>query len=328
MSKIYIWGTGRLSAQVMEFKISIESITGFIDNDPSKTEYMGLRVYRPKEIAIMEYDAILIANIFVDEIIEQCRKIGIDLEKVIFLFDHCRLLDLNQDYKFIENTLGIEMADELKSSHYVIKGSSGDDYKEYIGEKETIFIHDYVRIKTFQLAVEEVQNNNIQGSVAELGVFQGEFAQYINAAFPDRNCYLFDTFDGYGEEEVNKEIERGNSNLAIAQVYKNTNIELVMSKMPFKKKILIKRGYFPESLDGLEELFAFVSIDVNYETSIYNGLVYFYPRLSPGGYIFIHDYRTYYKGVKEAVYKFERDYNVLMCKVPLCDKNGSLIITK
>ena len=88
------------------------------------------------------------------------------------------------------------------------------------------------------------------------------------------------------------------------------------------------KGYFPESLNGLEEQFAFVSIDVDFEDSIYDGLTYFYPRLMEGGYIFIHDYNSLkLKGVKRAVERYEAEFGKI-CKVPIPDINGTVIITK
>lgn len=42
-----------------------------------------------------------------------------------------------------------------------------------------------------------IYSNNISGCVAEVGVFQGEFASVINKNFPDRKLYLFDTFEGF-----------------------------------------------------------------------------------------------------------------------------------
>lgn len=78
----------------------------------------------------------------------------------------------------------------------------------------------------------------------------------------------------------------------------------------------------------LGENFAFVSIDVDLEESIYQALDYFYPRLSFGGYIFIHDYTSSFKGVKSAVDRCEENENRMLCKVPLCDANGTLVITK
>ena len=37
-------------------------------------------------------------------------------------------------------------------------------------------------MKCFELAVKEIRKRNVPDDVAEVGVFQGEFAQFINAA--------------------------------------------------------------------------------------------------------------------------------------------------
>ena len=57
--------------------------------------------------------------------------------------------------------------------------------------------HDYIRISSLELVAKEIYENNIEGAVAELGVFRGRFAQFINQAFFDRDFYLFDTFEGF-----------------------------------------------------------------------------------------------------------------------------------
>lgn len=98
--------------------------------------------------------------------------------------------------------------------------------------------------------------------------------------------------------------------------------------MKYKETIVIKKGLFPESLNGLEDKFAFVSIDVDFEESIYNALAYFYPRLNPGGYIFIHDYNSNLHGVEKAVDNYEVKSGIQLAKVPLCDVCGSLVITQ
>lgn len=43
---------------------------------------------------------------------------------------------------------------------------------------------------------------NISSSVAEAGVFRGEFAKYINQFFPDRKLYLYDTFEGFNASDM------------------------------------------------------------------------------------------------------------------------------
>lgn len=166
-----------------------------------------------------------------------------------------------------------------------------------------------------------MHKRKIAGAVAEVGVFRGEFAQFINYAFPDKKCYLFDTFEGFDANEALNEVKNGNCTEAFIEAYKQTNIGVVLDRMKYIDNIIIKQGFFPESLEGLEEQFAFVSIDVDFEESIYEGLNYFYPRLSTGGYIFVHDYNSSLCGVEKAV-----DRNI--CKMPLCDANGTLVITK
>lgn len=81
------------------------------------------------------------------------------------------------------------------------------------------------------------------------------------------------------------------------------------------------------SLDGLEDNFIFVSIDVDFENSIYESLQYFYPRLR-GGMIFAHDYNSCLLGVEKAVDRYENEMQIRLCKMPLCDANGTLVITK
>ncbi len=78
----------------------------------------------------------------------------------------------------------------------------------------------------------------------------------------------------------------------------------------------------------MEDEFCFVSLDMDFEELIYQGLVYFYPRLVVGGYIFVHDYNSSLRGVEKAVDRYEKDFDIMLHKVPLCDTNGSLMITK
>lgn len=185
-----------------------------------------------------------------------------------------------------------------------------------------------MRIKSFELAVKEIRKRNLPGAVAEVGVFRGEFAQYINYAFPNRRCYLFDTFDGFDANEALSEIRSGNCTPAFVEAYKQTNIKTVLDKMTFLDNLTIKQGFFPESLDGLEDTFTFVSVDVDFEESIYAGLDYFYPRLERGGYIFVHDYNSDLRGVEKAVDRYENEKGIWLNKVPLSDKSGTLVITK
>ncbi len=184
---------------------------------------------------------------------------------------------------------------------------------------------DYIRLSTLELAANEVIRKDIPGAVAEVGVYKGKFARFINLYFADRNLYLFDTFEGFDPKDISTDLNKGFS--TGKQDFSETSVENVLSIMPYREKCIIKKGYFPETANGLEETFSFVSLDTDLFDPIYNGLVYFYPRLSKGGYIFIHDFNNdLYKGARSAVEKYcsENGINYL----PLPDTCGTAVIVK
>ena len=184
---------------------------------------------------------------------------------------------------------------------------------------------DYIRLSTLELISYEINHNNIKGSLAELGVYKGKFARYINYYFPDRKLYLFDTFRGFDEADIKSELQ--NTYSTGAQDFSNTSVKQVLSKMPFPDQCIIKEGYFPDTAMGLSEEFVFVSIDADLYEPIYKGLQYFYPNLKKGGYIFVHDYNNdVYKGARKAVEKFcsENELN----KLPLPDSCGTSVLMK
>lgn len=328
--KLLIWGTGRLTGKVVGKHIPIEQIQAFIDNSGKEITYMGKPVLKPEEVCGMEYDAVLVANMFSREIREQCLELDIPLDRVIFLYHNCIMQDINEDYGFIEKIVGKEYTDIIKNRYHIVRGVEAYGQlclSDATFSQKGYMESDYVRMKSFELAVKEIRKRNVAGAVAEVGVFKGEFAQYLNFAFPERKCYLFDTFDGFDVREALNEVKQGNCTDAFVEAYKHTNIGEVLEKMKYLDQVIIKQGIFPNSLEGMEDRFAFVSLDVDFEDSIYEGLNYFYPRLSEGGYLFIHDYNSCLQGVEKAVDRYESEYGNL-CKMPLPDANGTLIITR
>lgn len=330
--KIFVWGTGRLVGHILDVYIPLKEVYAFIDSNPTETTYLGKKVMTPCEIVNMEYDAILVANSFSQEIYKQCEDLKLDLSKVIFLFNNCRKEDLNQNYDFVETVVGEKYAKEIKQSIHLMNDVNLKS--TYISDELLCMAYnemDYVRVRSLMLVVDEIEKRKLDGAVAELGVFRGDFAQYLNVAFPSRKIYLFDTFEGFSEKEVAKEIDNKVCTNAIKEVHKRTNIQIVLDKMKYIENVVLKQGMFPQSLNGLEEKFVFVSLDVDLEESMYEGLMYFYPRLVVGGYIFIHDYNCHgglLTGVKKAIERYEKEINTILCKMPICDINGTLIITK
>ena len=184
---------------------------------------------------------------------------------------------------------------------------------------------DYIRLSSLELVAHEINSNNVKGNVAELGVYKGKFARYINKYFSDRTLYLFDTFQGFDEADIKSELE--NTFSEGNQDFSNTSVEKVLSVMPFPDQCVIKKGFFPGTARGMEDVFAFVSLDTDLYDPIYNGLQFFYPRLAKGGYIFVHDFNNdSYKGVRQAVMKYCSENNISY--FPLPDSAGSAVIMK
>jgi len=329
--KILIWGTGQLAWQTVK-NLDEKDIIGYVDTYKKKEIYVGKKVYKPSEILEIEYDAILVSTIFGKEIKDVCQNEGIPLDRVIFVYGNVITEDLNKDYNFVQKICGEKFAVSIEKRYHLIREIDEEINNSEISEIDLLrdsklYRSDYVRLKNFELLVREINKRNVEGEIAELGVFQGDFAQFLSVAFENRKLYLFDTFEGFDEEELNKEL-KGDIMLSMRDTYKATSINLVMSKMKHQSNVVIKQGFFPASLNGLEEKFAFVSLDCDWEESLYQGLLYFYPRLSVGGYIMIHDYNNSLVCAEKAVTRYEKEYNVIIPKVPICDTQGSLILTK
>jgi O-methyltransferase len=190
-------------------------------------------------------------------------------------------------------------------------------------------LHDCFDIRgaAFKYIAERVREASVEGALAELGVYKGDFAWQLNGQFPDRKLYLFDTVEGFPERDIKAERQIG-ATKAQAHAFSDTREEDVLARMPYKKQIVLKKGYFPEVLQGLEEKFAIVSIDADLYAPTLAGLTYFYPRLNPGGVIILHDYNTSrFDGVRKAVDKFESEHRLLPI-VPLGDLHGTAIIVR
>ena len=335
--KVLIFGTGEGSKKALEI-IDLEKvhILAYLDNNQSKhgTIYNGIKVEDPLTVNKYDYDYIVIASIFYQEITAQLLRMNIHKSKIVQLY-------ASKTARFLVKEI---YEDNMKYRSIIREECLADHYKNYaicnmIGldneRNKKLYNYpdyrlkglDYVRVSTVELISREIRERNIAGAVAELGVYRGDFSKLINDLFPDRTFYLFDTFEGFSQKDIAIEKDESFSQTKVGQ-FGDTSIEIVMDKLSHKENIIIKKGYFPESAaDLINETFSFVSIDVDLYKPTYEGLHFFYRRLSKGGYILIHDYNNaYYSGVKQAVKQFWQETGVNY--IPLSDFFGSAIIIK
>ncbi|HNW96877.1 MAG TPA: TylF/MycF/NovP-related O-methyltransferase [Bacteroidales bacterium] len=184
---------------------------------------------------------------------------------------------------------------------------------------------DKIRFYNFWFQVERLKNENIKGSFAELGVYKGETAKIIHEMDKSRKLFLFDTFEGFKKEDLKN--ETGEAATYSTKNFADTHEKKVLEYINGDSHIIIKKGHFPGTTEGLEkEVYAFVNIDADLYNSIKEGCNYFYPRLSPGGVMIIHDYNHKWEGAMKAVNEFVK--NIPENLIEIADMHGSVMIIK
>lgn len=179
------------------------------------------------------------------------------------------------------------------------------------------------RIALMRKCASIIAERELGGNLAEVGVFRGDFSRLLNRYMPSKKLYLFDTFEGFDHRDFQNE---NNINKKKA-LFKNTSEEYVVSRMPHPENCVVKKGYFPETAEGLDDKFCFVSLDVDLYKPTIQELEFFYPRMVNGGYIFVHDFGTMdWNGVKKAVYEFSDKYGISF--FPLLDRTESVVFIK
>jgi len=148
---------------------------------------------------------------------------------------------------------------------------------------------------------------NLEGDMAEVGVYQGGSAKLICEAKGKSNLYLFDTFEGL--PNVSNIDTHFGKKFWVKNQFNNTTEESVKKFLKDYKNIKIYKGIFPDSAELIQETkFSFVHLDVDLYKSTIDSLRYFYPRLINGGIILIHDFHT--DGIKKAISEFILEMNI------------------
>lgn len=166
-------------------------------------------------------------------------------------------------------------------------------------------------------------------SVAEGGVYKGEFSKIISESFPESPLYLFDTFEGFDEGDMIIDEQKGLSKANINNVFKDTSVEMVLKQLLHPERVVICKGYFPDTTKMVpEQHYGFVMLDFDLYKPILDGLRYFYPRMVKGGIILCHEYfSNTFTGVKKAIEKFTEENNGHLTFFPIGD-HVSIIVLK
>lgn len=144
---------------------------------------------------------------------------------------------------------------------------------------------------------------DLEGDMAEVGVYQGGSAIIIAEAKGDKPLHLFETFEGLPapDENFDRLMMKGDMN--------NTSLDLIRNNLQPYAKVFIYQGIFPDTCGPVEnKKFCFVNNDTDIYSSTQAFLEFFYPKMVKGGIMLTHDYndsRT--PGVKKAFNEFFAD---------------------
>ena len=313
---IYVWGTGCGASELIEQGLALERITAFVDSYPSGDTFLRKPVLLPAQLDIADCELLIITARHADAISQHCEELGIPEEKCLFLKNNTTLRNRNDNCSAAKQLLGEELLNKLIPKQRMVVTPAQLTCHSL---PEAELTNDYVRLATLELLCRRLQY--VPGAAAELGVYRGFFARCINQLLPQRKLYLFDSFEGFAPEACASE--------SFQAAHANTTVEKVLAIMPAPEQIVVKPGFFPDSLEGLEERFCLVSLDADFYQSILEGLRYFWPRLEPGGYLMLHDWGSpSLLGVAEALKTYEAEIGSILPGVPLCDVGGTLVLCK
>ncbi len=313
---IYVWGTGCGASELIEGGLDLSRITAFLDSYPSGETFLGKPVLLPEQLDIAACELLIITPRHAEAIARRCAELAIPEEKLLFLKNNHLLTDRNRRCTCAEKLLGTALLSKLLPVPHIVPAPA--QLAEHI-LPETELSNDYVRLSTLELLCRRLAD--VPGAAAELGVYKGFFSRCINTLLPERNLYLFDSFQGFAPD--------AGAAASFQAAHANTAAEKVLALLPHPERAVIKAGFFPASLEGLEETFCLVSLDVDFYQTTLEGLRYFWPRLSPGGYLLLHDWgNPTLPGVKQALEDYQSVLGQRLPGIPLCDIGGTLALCK
>jgi len=267
--------------------------------------------------------------------IEECGIIDNELSK---LNDNGMIISVEEIQNKLDDDVLILLASDNPDSYNIIREQIYRvlPFERVIDVLSRSLVHDPLmynvqpewqkpRIGTLEMAAREIIRNNVEGSLAEVGVFKGDFSKEIVKLLPNRKMYLFDTFEGFDERDIEKNDQYIIDFQNDEETFKDTSVEMAVNNIGRYNYLEVRKGYFPETTQGLEnEKFAFVSLDTDLYKPIKAGLEFFWYKMSRGGYIFVHDYT--WGRVGDAVREFAKEYHTGY--VPITDYCHSVIFVK
>ena len=184
---------------------------------------------------------------------------------------------------------------------------------------------DLARLLMFLENARILEQERIAGSLAELGVYKGTTAKLLHELMPARTLWLFDTFEGFDARDLAHERHGGSDGFQ----FDDTSLDAVLRHVGASGNVRACKGRFPETAAHVpdDERFALVHLDADLLKPTADALAFFYPRMSPGGFIVLHDYGSgAWPGIAQAADAFFKDKPEGIVRIP--DKSGTAVVRR
>jgi Macrocin-O-methyltransferase (TylF) len=136
------------------------------------------------------------------------------LETLTLRVFHSRLMRLFNDRLFLQFRPTFCRADNPKVGTKFLYDVLREDWK--VNDRR-----DIIRYYFIYLQLERIEHQQVAGDIAELGVYNGNTALFINRVSPHRRLHLFDTFSGFSEKDAKQ--------FAASHTFRDVSLSLSLS---------------------------------------------------------------------------------------------------
>jgi O-methyltransferase len=183
-------------------------------------------------------------------------------------------------------------------------------YKEIVEKKLTMVTRE--RYDTIDILSKVIHGEGIEGDIVECGVWRGGMSIYMAYAFPEKKCWVCDSFQGFERLEQSKYDPRGIVEerhfngiwIALEQEVRQSFREMGLDET---KGVEFLPGWVNETTDPSScpiEKIALLRIDVDAYSATLVVLENLFDKVVPGGFIIFDDSGLY--ETQAAIKEFER----------------------
>jgi O-methyltransferase len=161
---------------------------------------------------------------------------------------------------------------------------------------------------------ETVEEDGVPGVIVDVGVYNGGSTILLGTGAPSRHVWVFDSFEGLPPPAP----EDGKAAEGLVGYAKGSEDKLRHGFAEFSgngsagERLHIVRGWVEETLekhvDDIEQI-ALLHVDTDWYESVALTLRTFYPKVAPGGYVAVDDYKSW-PGAKQAVDEFRAEHGI------------------